>query len=479
MLEKCTVLANDHEDSAVLRTFRDALAVAQDLQNAAIQTLAEALLTGAPDRESLRPILLRGFAWQMTQAPHASPGANANVEQRNRMRHQLQSLLDEATKPQHQAQRGWEAAVLNALIRPLATQSTTNTTAPLATTSAPPRAPRKANTVHVSPPRASSLADFQKRVQLRDALMQALRIGTPQAIQKAVARLPAGVDLATYLPDPVPDHFQEQAWAHASAYTLQRSQPVQMYATRCHRLATWQRWVSHNVQRHPDAQQLFAPKLREFCDVLRTTPETQFGAKAPQILQKLQAVLVDPRHIQALAQQPLTSLSTLANQCELLGAHVRSPALRTLRVALAHAQTLQDTATRALRKELLSDTIDDKKLKPLVLMAFAREATSVPMETLSGTTSKAQKEQMLRRLEALHARSQLTDLDDGGFYGAVLKRLGDGVKESLRAETPTLDVERLEFAEEIATETPKFTTLEDFDGSVELAMELNSPSKAM
>lgn len=447
MLDKCAVLGNYHEDNAVLRTFRDALEVAQDLQSVVIQSLADELLTGTLDRESLRPMLLRGVAWQVTNAPQASLGTHASVEQRNLMRSRLDALKTEATRGGSQTPSGWEAAVLSALIQPLKTQSTLQTAANLTTTRTQPPPLSRTGTLNARPSPLSDPADILKRATLRDGLMQALLQGNPQAIQSAAARLPAGVDPSDYLPDPAPDKFQETAWAHASAYTLQHSPAVQTYATRSHRLAAWHRWVNHNVQ-HADAQELFKPSLRRLCDALRTTHETVLATNAGQIERMAREVLTDPRLPQTLAQQPFTSLRAMASKCDLLGAHVRSPALQSLRTALTHAQNLQNTATRALRKELLSDAIDNRKLKPLVLMAFAREATALPSEGLTTDTTATQRDKLVWRLRTLHDLSQLdAPEDDGGFYGAVLNRLGKGVPWDRRTDEQagTLEAAQWEF----------------------------------
>ncbi|QHE84416.1 hypothetical protein [Hydrogenophaga sp. BPS33] len=326
---------------------------------------------------------------------------------------------------------------------------------------------------NASPPHFKGPSDIVKRATLRDNLLQALLGGSPQAIQDAATRLPSKAEPIAYLLDPTPDGFQESTWAHAQAYTLDRSPSVQTYATHCHRLAAWHRWVAHNVQQQVDAQALFTLPLREACDILRTTHETQVGGNAQQIEQKLQAALTDPHLAQVLAQQPFTSLRTMAGKCALLGTLVSSVTLQDFRNALTKAQDLQNGATGALREALLSDAIDESQLKRLVLMAFAREATSLLAEGLSTDSTPTQREKMLWRLQKLHELAQLSEPEDGGFYGKVLKRLCDGVNRAPDAQRLTMDEEALEFAEALRVGDPaQFTPVPKFDEAIEFAVPL-------
>ncbi|WP_137920216.1 hypothetical protein [Hydrogenophaga sp. 2FB] len=293
-------------------------------------------------------------------------------------------------------------------------------------------------------------ADILQRATLRDKLFTALVNERPTLAQTVLRDVPSTVPLNAYFPEAVPDNFNEKVWAMAQRYSLQGSAALQTYVTQCHRLAAWHRWVDGNVVQHADAQALFTPELRGVCNVLRSTHEKLLGKKALDIEQMMQAVLKDPRLVEKLAQQPFTSIRTMLDKCEVLGPHIDATVLKRFRNALEQAQALQSRATDALRSELLSDTFDTSRLKLLVLVAFARQVTTLPADDLSANTTPEQKNKIHWRLNTLLQLALLDIPDDGdNFYTTVLRRLGNDVKSVINQNEEAIEEMEMRFAEDL------------------------------
>lgn len=293
-------------------------------------------------------------------------------------------------------------------------------------------------------------ADLLQQATLRDRLFTALMNERPTLAQKVLRDLPSTALLQTQFPEAAPDDFNEKVWASAQRYTLHGSAALQTYVTQCHRLAVWHRWVDGNIPQHADAQALFTPDLRGACNALRTTHETLLSGKAPHIGQTMQAALKDPRLVETLAQQPFTSIRTMLDKCVVLGPHIDATVLQQFRDALEQAHALQSGATHALRGELLSDAIDASKLKPLVMMAFARQVTTLPADDLMSNTTLEQKNKIHSRLNTLLQLALLDVPDDGdNGYTTVLRRLDNDVKRVLNPNEEAVEEMELRFAKEM------------------------------
>lgn len=300
---------------------------------------------------------------------------------------------------------------------------------PPKTVNHPEKRPDEATTQPSARPDESALTPDRQR----DKLFDAVRHGDTKHANWMVKELSFTNPLDKQLPAAIPDTFIQNTWTPAQRHFSKFSTPLQMYLTHCRQIATWHQWVREVLPQHTDVNALFSPALQGACDVLRTTREAQLEEKAGRMAHKLGAALGEPQLEQALARQPFTSIQAMRNTCTLLERYLdNSSALAAFRNALDVAFALQHHATEKLRLALLNDTLDEGSLKPLPMMVFARQVTTLPAEDLATRTTPKQRTIIHQRLGILLKDAMGAEDSGRRWEVTVLKRL------TIQAEKATL-----------------------------------------
>ncbi|MDO9435009.1 hypothetical protein [Hydrogenophaga sp.] len=260
----------------------------------------------------------------------------------------------------------------------------------------------------------------------RDSLFEAVRECDLPRANRILQDLPSSAYLNQQFPAATPDTFLAETWAPSRRHIPQFRTTVQTYLTHCHQLATWHHWVQDQMAAHAGARAHFSAELRGACNLLRTTHETKLTEKANagQIARTLQAALKDPLLVQALAQQPFTSIQMMLDRCAILQLHFDSNGLDAFfHDALSPALDLQRHAADMLREALLDDAFEDSKAMPLAMMAFARRVTAWPQDELSTNTTLEQRRTIAVRVGQWHRRVETAPASRGSWANTVLKRL--------------------------------------------------------
>lgn len=272
---------------------------------------------------------------------------------------------------------------------------------------------------------ASQPLPVLEAAKLRDELLTAVNNGDVSRSESLFQQLPATASANLGLPAGAPDKFLADIGTSAQSHILKFSAPLRVYIAHCSDLSRWHHWVEKNIENQSDAKALFSPGLRDVCHALRTTHESRLAADRLNIEHKIQAVLSDPQLPQTLAQQPFVAIQTMLDKCTVLkSVQGESATLRAFCDALEAAQALQSTAIETLREELLTEVLDRKRLKPVLMMAFAWQMTSAPNENLNAHTTGAQKIKVHDRLQQL-LKVALSPANhyDNGWEAAVLREL--------------------------------------------------------
>lgn len=272
---------------------------------------------------------------------------------------------------------------------------------------------------------ASQPLPVLEAAKLRDELLTAVKNGDVSRSESLFQQLPATASANLGLPAGAPDKFLADIGTSAQSHILKFSAPLRVYIAHCSDLSRWHHWVEKNIENQSDAKALFSPGLRDVCHALRTTHESRLAADRLNIEHKIQAVLSDPQLPQTLAQQPFVAIQTMLDKCTVLkSVQGESATLRAFCDALEAAQALQSTAIETLREELLTEVLDRKRLKPVLMMAFAWQMTSAPNENLNAHTTGAQKIKVHDRLQQL-LKVALSPANhyDNGWEAAVLREL--------------------------------------------------------
>lgn len=283
-------------------------------------------------------------------------------------------------------------------------------------------------------------AEILRRAKARDALFAALEAEDFPAVTSLLNQLPSITAFHKYFPKPSPDRSYEKLHATAMRYAQAHSgQPLESFLRTCGQRAKAYRIVQKQMELHPDMLALYKPEVYAVCNALATTSEEHVQANTKALEQLIKAAMKLPNLKELLAQQPFASLKTLEHQCLQLEQHTKGKTVRAFHQIAQEARAVQMSASSELRNELLKDTLNEAKLKPLVRKEIARQFADSPADYVSEGATWIQVEAIFESVKTLHKRAVNASEDGSSWEIRMLAQLVSRVEITLKKIRPQND----------------------------------------
>lgn len=145
-----------------------------------------------------------------------------------------------------------------------------------------------------------------------------------------------------------------------------------------------------------------APEVRALCKALVETHELALksDARLPDLIESALA-MKDRSLATELALQPYANLSMMLTKCTVLETAMGETVLKPLRRDILTAIEVQTSASARLLEQLLKDPVDPAQVVLLARVEYAKEMTSLSIDSVNATATSSEIKTMLANIETV------------------------------------------------------------------------------